>query len=225
MPLKREIQWPYFLECTQFCDDIFWENIFEELAYGKPPFGTYISKGFLTCSYKGKEFSYKIERKDPEILYNDIYKLLTEKIGILSHKEKAQKKLIFHELERNIKDSRHDWSSIRRKNIKDTMYEKYVIDMKNKYSLSLKQCKYLLSVILISIMFKSITPKDIEYKDDRIHHIAGIEFEKGKIILERDICSLMSNTDVDTSETVIENNSKILSDNWEKYLIFLRSKK
>ena len=74
-------------------------------------------------------------------------------------------------------------------------------------------------------MFKSITPKDIEYKDDRIHHIAGIEFEKGKIILERDICSLTLNTDIDTSEIAIENNSKILSDNWEKYLIFLRSKK
>jgi hypothetical protein len=225
MPLKREIQWPYFLECSQFCDDIFWDNIFEELAYGKPPFGTYISKGFLTCSYKGKEFSYKIERKDPQILYNDIYKLLTEKIGILSHKEKAQKKLVFHELERNIKDSRHDWSSIRRKNIKDTMYEKYVIDMKNKHSLSLKQCKYLLSVILISIMFKSITPKDIEYKDDRINHIAGIEFDKGKIILERDICSQLTNTECDTSELVVENNSKILSDNWEKYLNFLRTKK
>jgi hypothetical protein len=71
-------------------------------------------------------------------------------------------------------------------------------------------------------MFKSITPKDIEYKDDKILNIAGIEFQKGKIILERDICSLTLNTDIDTSETFVENNSKILSDNWEKYLNFLR---
>jgi hypothetical protein len=235
MPLKREIQWPYFLECTQFCDDIFWENIFEELAYGKAPFGTYISKGFLTCSYKGKEFSYKIQRKEPEVLYNDIYKLLTEKIGILSHKEKAQKKLVFHELERTIKESRHDWASIRRKNIKDTLYEKYVIDMKLKYSLSPKQCKYLLSAILISIMFKTITTKDIEYKDDKIQNIEGLEFSKGKIILKRPLCSLSStfdNSEVNQELTpevnpeltpeITSENSKYLSENWEKYLNFLR---
>lgn len=219
--MKREIQWPYFLECTQFCDDIFWENIFEELAYGKAPFGTYISKGFLTCSYKGKEFSYKIERKDPEILYNDIYKLLTDKIGILSHKEKIQKKLIFHELEKNIKESRHEWGSIRRKNIKDTLYEKYVIDMKKKYSLSNKQSKYLLSVILLSIMFKNISTKDIEYKDNKILNISGLEFSKGEILLKKPICSVQQNISLETP--YLENNSKKMFDNWEKYLTFLRS--
>jgi hypothetical protein len=219
--MKREIQWPYFLECTQFCDDIFWENIFEELAYGKAPFGTYISKGFLTCSYKGKEFSYKIQRKDPEILYNDIYKLLTDKIGILSHKEKIQKKLIFHELEKNIKESRHEWGSIRRKNIKDTLYEKYVIDMKKKYSLSNKQSKYLLSVILLSIMFKNISTKDIEYKDNKILNISGLEFSKGEIFLKKPICSVQQNISLETP--YLENNSKKMFDNWEKYLTFLRS--
>ena len=219
--MKREIQWPYFLECTQFCDDIFWENIFEELAYGKAPFGTYISKGFLTCSYKGKEFSYKIQRKDPEILYNDIYKLLTDKIGILSHKEKIQKKLIFHELEKNIKESRHEWGSIRRKNIKDTLYEKYVIDMKKKYSLSNKQSKYLLSVILLSIMFKNISTKDIEYKDNKILNILGLEFSKGEIFLKKPICSAQQNISLETP--YLENNSKKMFDNWEKYLTFLRS--
>ena len=91
MPIKREIIYPIFLECCQFADNIFWETIFEDLAYGKAPSGTYISKDFLNCSYKNKEFSYKIERKDPEIIYNDIYKLLTEKLGILSQKEKMQK--------------------------------------------------------------------------------------------------------------------------------------
>jgi hypothetical protein len=68
MPVKREIVYPVFLECCQYADDIFWENVFEDLAYGKPPYGTYISKGFLCCSFKNKEFSYKIERKDCKIV-------------------------------------------------------------------------------------------------------------------------------------------------------------
>ena len=67
MPIKREIVYPIFLECCQFTDDKFWENVFEDLAYGKTPYGTYISKDFLCCSYKKKEFSYKIEKKLPHI--------------------------------------------------------------------------------------------------------------------------------------------------------------
>jgi hypothetical protein len=223
MPVKKEILYPVFLECCQFADDVFWEGIFEELAYGKAPYGTYISKGFLCCSYKNKEFSYKIERKDPKILYNDIYNLLTEKLGILSHKEKAQKRLDFHELEKNIKQSRQEWASIRRKNIKDIMYEKYVIDMKRKYSLSIKQCKYLLAIILLSIMFKTITSKDIIYKDDKIQNISGLEFAKGKVILKRPLCTLGSETISETPD-LDDLGMKTMSENWERYLRNLREK-
>jgi hypothetical protein len=221
MPVKREIIYPIFLECVQYAQDVFWENVFEDLAYAKCPYGTYITKDFLTCSYKNKEFSYKIERKDPKVLYEDIYKLLTEKLGILSHKEKAQKRLDFHELEKNIKESRQDWASIRRKNIKDIMYVKYVIDAKTKYSLTTKQCKYLLSVILLSIMFKTITSKDIVYKDDRIQQITGIEFSKGKIILKRPLCC--PGTISETPE-LDETKLKAMSENWGKYLKNLRDR-
>ena len=70
------------------------------------------------------------------------------------------------------------------------MYEKYVIYMKRKHSLSIKSCKYLLSVILLSIMFKTITAKDIVFKDDKIQSIEGIDFLKGKVILKRPLCSI-----------------------------------
>ena len=63
MLVKKELLYPIFLECSQHADDTFWENIFEDLAYGKAPYGTYISKDFLCCGYKKKEFSYKIEKK------------------------------------------------------------------------------------------------------------------------------------------------------------------
>ena len=79
MVMKKEILYPVFLECLQFTNDFFWENIFEDLAYGKTPYGTYINKDFLCCNYKDKEFSYKIEKKEPELLYNDILFLLGKK--------------------------------------------------------------------------------------------------------------------------------------------------
>ena len=216
MPVKKEILYPFFLECCQFAEDKFWESVFEDLAYGITPYGTYINKGFLCCNYKNKEFSYKIERKNPNVLYNDIYGLLSTKVGILSQKEKQKKRLDFHKVEKNIKNSRQKWSDIRKKNIKDLLIERYVIEMQQRHSLTLKQAKYLLAVVTLAIVFKIITAKDITYIDDKIQNIDGVKISQGKITIKRNIY------DIDTSPIVMVDQRETLSDNWEKYLKQLR---
>jgi hypothetical protein len=220
MPIKKDIIYPVFLECCEFSSDKFWENIFEDLSYGKTPYGTYINKNFLCCSYKNKEFSYKIERKDPKTLFTDIYNLLTTKLGILSHKEKVKKRVDFHKTESRIKEFRQEWGNIRKKNIKDLLVERYVIDVKKKYSLTVNQAKYLLSVIFIAIVFKVITSNDIVYSDGKIQNIEGIEFTKKKIIIKRDIY----NIDISFSPEIISD-KMVMSDNWDKYLTALRKQK
>jgi hypothetical protein len=220
MPIKNEIVYPVFLECCQFAVDTFWVNVFEDLAYGKAPYGTYINKNFLCCSYKNKEFSYRIERKEPEDLYEDVYKLLTVKLGILSKKEKVKKRVDFHKTESRLKEVKQEWSAIRKKNIKDLLIERYVIDIKNKYSLTIKQAKYLISVIFIAIVFKVITNKDIEYYDGKIRNIIGIEFTQKKIHIKRDIYDI----DIDFSPEILVD-KKVMSDNWDKYLIALHKQK
>ena len=220
MVIKKEIIYPVFLECCEFSIDSFWENVFEDLAYGKTPYGTYINKNFLCCSYKNKEFSYKIERKEPHVLYDDIYHLLTKKLGILSRKEKVKKRVDFHKTESRIKEFRQDWGNIRKKNIKDLLVQRYVVTMKNKHDLTIKQARYLLSVICIAIVFKVITSKDIEYENGKIQNIIGIELTEKKILIKRDIY----NIDVTFSPEVFTDR-KVMSENWEKYLSSLRKYK
>lgn len=217
MTVKKEIVYPIFLECCESIEDTFWKNVFEDLAYGKCPYGTYISKDFLCCNYKNKEFSYKIEKKDPEVLYTDIHTLFVKKLGLLSHKDKIDKKIDFVNIENEIKESRKSWSNIRKKNIKDLLIENYVISMKNKYVLSLKQARHLISLIFIGMVFKVITVKDIEYEDGEIKNIEGIKFGKKKIILEKDIYDF----DVTISPYILIE-KKLMSDTWEKYLENLR---
>ena len=220
MILKKDIIYPVFLECCQHADDSFWENIFEDLAYGKTPYGTYISKEFLCCSYKNKEFSYKIERKKSIELYNDIYTLLTNKLGILSNKEKIKKRVDFNNTESRIKECRQEWGDIRKKNIKDLLVEKYVIDMKKKHSLSIKQSKYLLSILFIAIVFKVISTEDIEYSKGKIQNINGIEFCNNKIIIKKNIYDISIDFSPETCT-----NKKVMGENWEKYLNTLRKQK
>ena len=213
--MKREIIHPIFLECTDLCTDNFWKNIFEDLAYGQSPYGTYISKGFFCCSYKNKEFSYKIEKKDTKKLYEDICGLC-KKIGILSHDDKIQKTIDFKNAENDIKDNNQKWCNIRKKNLKDFLIENYVIRMKKKYNLNVSQSKYLNYVIFISMIFKIISIKDIDYEDGEIKNIVGISFTDKNVIIDKDLYQY------DSRKCILIDDKKFMSDNWEKYLFNLR---
>ena len=217
MPIKKDIVYPVFLECCQHADDIFWETIFEDLAYGKPPYGTYICKDFLCCNYKKKEFTYKIEKKDSLTIYTDIYDLLAKKVGILSQREKIRKKKAFSDLEENIKESRKTWNNIRKKNMKELLIELYVSRMKIKHSLNIKQAKYLFSVIMAGLVFKVITNEDIIYTDGAIRHIEGIDFIKKQVVLRRGLY----NFEVSFAPTIVIE-KKLMAEEWEKYLKNLR---
>ena len=213
MPIKKEILYPIFLECFKYTTDSFWENVFEDLAYGKTPYGTYINKNFLCCNYKNKEFSYKIERKDSDQLYNDVYNLLSKKLGLLSVIDKINKKIDFNNIEEDLKNTRKNWNSIRKKNIKDLLIENYVINMKNKYELSVLQSRKLISTIFIGLIFKIFSVKDVNYDNGIIESINGISFEKNKVILERDIYDIEN----EYSKCILIDKT-LMSDNWDKYL-------
>tara|TARA_B100000902_G_C27234271_1_gene876523 strand:- start:104 stop:769 length:666 start_codon:yes stop_codon:yes gene_type:complete len=213
MPLKKEIVYPIFLECCQYANDNYWENVFEDLAYGKAPYGTYISKGFLCCSYKKKDFSYKIERKNSKEIYDEVYNLLSNKLGLLSQEDKIKKRKVFIDIENSLSDARKTWNDIRKKNIKELLIELYVTKMKNKYSLTIKQSRYLLSIIYVGLVFKVLTSKDINYSNGEIVSIKGIEFTKRNVIVKKDLYNLDTNF---TTNIIFD--KKLLSDNWDKYI-------
>lgn len=221
MPNTREIVYPIFLECSQYTQDSFWENIFEDLAYGKAPYGTYISKDFLCCSYKKQEFSYKIEKKESKILYSEVYKLLKTKLGLLSREEKLKKNKDFDIYEKGLKDSRtKNWTDIRRKNIKDLIIELFVARMKTTYNLTIKQARYLLSLIYISLIFKVLLAKDINYSDGKINTINGITFDKNTINVVKNIYKFETSYVVNTPTE-----KKRLSDSWTRYLYDMQKMK
>ena len=213
--MKLDIIYPIFLEAAKFTTDIFWENIFEELSYGKTPYGSYISKNFLCCNYLHKEFSYKIERKSPEIIYKEVYYLLLNKLGILSQKEKIKKRIDFNRIEQDLKESRKNWVNIRKKNIKDLLIEKYVIDMERLHNLTIIQTKNLLLNIINGIVFKIISSKDIDYHDNQIHNIKGITFSNKNVFFLKNFYEV---SPISLSPEIIIEDKKSMRDNWDKYL-------
>ena len=197
--------------------------IFEDLAYGKSPYGTYITKNFLCCNYKDKQFSYKIDpQKDPKIIFENIHKLLFHKFGLMSETDKNNRRYIFENTKNNVQElCKTDWSLIKKKNIKNILIENFVIDNKNKYNLSDSLCKKLLSIIKIGIIFKSITNDDINYTDGKIHSIKNIIFSNKKVKFNKNI---YNTNDCSLSSQIIIEKKNSMSENWEKYLLNLKTK-
>ena len=160
--MKNKLVYPIFLDCCKYTKDIFWKYIFEDLAYSKPPYGTFITKNYLCSTYKNKEFSYKIDiSKTPQIVFNEVLDLLSNKLGLLSHKDKYKRREFFNLQHSNIK--KDNWIQIKQKILKNTYIRKYIISAKKKYKFTQKDARKLLSFIIIGFLFKTIVAKDIDF--------------------------------------------------------------
>lgn len=210
---KKEIIYPIFIECTEYTSDTCWRKIFENLAYGKTPQGCYISKNHICSSQKDKEFRYKIcKTLSSKKIFDDLYSLFHTKLGILSMKQKNNKKKEFNQINLEIQNKK-DWRDIKKKNIKDTLIELFCINMMKKYCLSYKKTRSLISLIFIAIMFKVISSKDIHYSQNQITKIDGIVFEKNNFHFTQNIYE----NDIENSPEIIFQQN-LMSKNWEKFI-------
>lgn len=183
----KEILYPYFLECTEFTNgEKFWNSIFENLSYGICPYGIYINNNYLCCNHKINKFRYHLLNKNPETLYNDIYKIFSN-YGLMSKKDKLS---IYNN---NDIISSKDWALIKKKSIKNTLIEKYVIEKHKKYNLSQEKTINLLKTINLGFLLKTILPKYIIYKDNKIKDIKNITFEENNYNIDIDIYNYSSN--------------------------------
>ena len=213
--MYTELQYPVFLNASQYAGDTFWKYIFEDLAYGRTPYGTYITKDFICCNYKGKEFSYKIDTtKTGELLYTELYSILFNKFGLLSMEDKQVLRSKFEKTrDSTALMNSTSWAGIKKKNIKQLMIENFVIAAKKKYSLNQLHTKKLLSYIIIGLIFKTIENDDIDFCDGKIAKIKGFEFEKNNFVKPAGLFVFDSNT------AQLVNSKKKMSDIWEKYLV------
>ena len=138
---------------------------------------------------------------------------------MLSKDDKVKRKQMFANTETEIQDNNKNWNKIRKKSIKQNIIEKYSIEMKRKYKLTNIQVKKLFSIIIIGLIFKTITIEHISYSDGEIRNIDSISFQENKIEISPDLYNFNS---VSSPEIII--NEKNMSDHWKKYLKLNRNK-
>lgn len=210
--IRKVLLYPLLLTACPYTQIEFWRNVFEDLAYGFPPSNTYIVNKYLCCNKVGSEFSYKLDQDiSSDEMYEELYSLLNKPL-ILTENDN---KVIMINNYQNTMDMKVQMN-IRKKNIKDMMIEKYIINVHEKYNLSYKQSKNILIFITIAMLFKTITNTDIQYTNTSILSIDGLEFKTGNVKFTKKIYS--------TDNIILHQSpeSKYMKSNWDKYIFNLK---
>lgn len=219
--IRDGILHPVFLRCRILTLDKFWENVFEDLAYGITPYGSYISNEAVSCKTKtGTISSVVIDKDNIQKTHDDIYDMFSNTLNILSPAERLETQNNFKRIEEDSKNTRDHWLDIKKKNIKDLLIDIFVVDMKAKHNISIQQTRYLRSIIHTAMLFKAIDGTDIKMENGNITSIDGIGFNHKKLELNLDLYT----SGVTEPSSQNDTNTKSMSDMWDKYIVDLLKK-
>jgi hypothetical protein len=205
-------------------EDPFWRYVYEDLSYGKCPYGLSLQKNYLSCYIRGKEFSYKIDadNKTPQTIFEELDVLLRDRAGILSEKEKMterarlcrQRTTVPNKSASSSVQKKEEWTCVKKKMIRDTLLEQYVLENSQKHNVTVAMAKRVLSLLIVGLMFKTITAKDIFYQNGFIKKIDGFDFEPRKIVVHKNVLHCKNYTPPSSEEAA----AKPLHSYWTQYL-------
>jgi hypothetical protein len=208
------VLFPVFLKCCHFLQDPFWIYIFEDLAYGRCPYGIIIQNDCIYSILKNKEFTYSFKDKLPERISTELSNILGLKLHMLSQQDHFRFRTKYQEDMKNFMDTLSNWNDIKKKNLRHLLLEHFTISKKREFQYSIAFTRKLYSLIFIGIQFKTILGKHIHYSNRNITHIEGITCQSNCIRCAYNIfISKNNSTSISKSKTTSR-----ISVHWKRYL-------
>jgi hypothetical protein len=170
------MKYPIFHQVSKISQDNFWIQVFKDLSNGKTPFGVYFDDDALCCRFKGQQFHFKFQGKEPYEILESVKHILNTKMNMLSDKDYMQDRKQFSHLLEAPRPS--EWRNIKRKYIKDSLLEMYVLRLQKQEELTLGETKELLNMFNMGFYFKLITADDVTCVDGEIQHIEVPDLSK-----------------------------------------------
>lgn len=217
-----DIVHPIFLNCCRFTVDKFWENIFEDLAYGVTPYGSYIQNN--TINYKsraGVTISVIIYHDNPELTYKSVYDMFSNSMNISSPEQRINAQTSFKIFEDEYATNREIWSDIKKKNTKEILIDMFVVRMGKIHNIPIHETRRLRSKISTAILFRTIDSSDIIMKGGEIESINGISFIDKNVIYS---FNLIVDDPININNTNTDTKTTNMSEIWSKYIEGLKAK-
>lgn len=177
--IKKELKYPLFLKVSHHHSDVYWQCVFEDMAYDICPMGVYIDSTTFSvhCNLKGKQFNYKFINKPVDHIYNDLIHLFKTHLNMFSKNDYIKSRTALSD---QLKVKFESWKDIKKKSIKDILLENFILSLRSRIECSYIQLKKLLSIIHMAVNFKVITNNDviIDPNENKIIDIIGFNLDQ-----------------------------------------------
>lgn len=178
---------PIFLELLDCTDNPVWIRFFQNLASGISHHPSISIDMKQHCLlYKKSKISF--HNVTPFQLFQSIYDLILSKDEKLFSKKKV---------------------------IKDSLIEFFIIEQSTLHHLSIAFTKKLVSIILLAFLFKTLNSKHIHFTNGQISKIDGLTFFPKKVTIHKSILNIFSSPKLDSLSI---KQQKTLSSYWFFYL-------
>jgi len=174
--LKRNLIFPFFLKCTEYCKDEFWKQVLEDMAYGKPPKNILVYDKNLVLNIGKKKESFSFENLNEKEFIEQVIPFLQNHISLYSSTDVKKRQAIIEQLKKEkekIKKSK--WTQIRKNNPKKIFLLRFVHEKKQEFDLSWATCTRLYNE-LFDVLFKQGMSKKVDFEDGKIISVEGLDF-------------------------------------------------
>lgn len=216
------VTYPIFLKCCQYLSDPFWIYLFEDMAYGKCPYGIILKDQCIYSVLKNREFTYSLRQPEKEIsvMCEELCEIFSSKLHLLSQKDQFRYRNECQDYVTNYMKNMSHWNDIRKKNLKDLLLEQYSLKQKEKYQYSYAFTRKLFAIVFIGIQFKTILSKNIHYRNRAITKVDGISCQPSQIVCSFNIFIAKPCSSPAPSTKSSKLATKI-SSSWKRYLLSL----
>lgn len=184
-PNKKCI-YPLFTECAQYTLDPYWHQVFEECSRGHFPRGSGIDPEGKVIYFRTKNqansnnrnyISYRI-KKNPEKVFKDLKQFFQEQLNFKSNQDRQEIRNELDVICKGLQDSyTGSWKEIKRKKIRDPIIRRYILALKDKYTLTDKETAEVAQIIKLGFLFNWISNDKVIYEDQQILDIQTLHFD------------------------------------------------
>jgi hypothetical protein len=210
---------PLIWEASNCITDEYWQKFFSDLSRGRNSKRIYVSKTHVTYNTKKVSFSYKYDDKAPEQIALELRKIISESLCLFSKADQSMDREDYKHSSCEFKEAitEDNWKKIKNKKMKDHLIFNYVIQQKERFTLTWEQAREAYNLINNSIFLNhTIKSKDIHMVNGEIASIDGIEISAELIVNHK------ADLEVDTDTPVSKKIS--LAKEWVKVCTHLTKK-
>ncbi len=178
---KKEPIYPVFIECSGYTLDPFWKEVFIGCGFGKCPRGLRIidsnTISVIPAIKNGVKRIYTLPTGVKEI-FTFLSTLLRKELNLRSEMDNHLEETSIHQIQSQNREllNVEEWKDIRNKRLREKKIIDFVLRCKENYELSTIQSKSLLNKIHLGFILKTLSPLSIQYVNDRIESIVGLEW-------------------------------------------------